>query len=58
MEDFNFYQKNKKLNSSIISRIEENLKRDEIRGQKIFDDYMDFHPRDENFFEWIREQTV
>jgi hypothetical protein len=53
MEDYNFYQKNKKLNPSIIIRIEENLKRDEIRGQKIFDDYMDFHPRDEDFFEWL-----
>ena len=58
MEDCNFYQKNKKLNPSVISRIEENLKRDEVRGQKIFDDYMDFHPRDEEFFEWVREQTA
>jgi len=55
IKDFNFYQKNKKLEPSIISRIEENLKRDEIRGQKIFDDYMDFHPRDEEFFEWLKE---
>jgi len=55
--DFNFYQKNKKLEPSLISRIEENLKRDEIRGQKIFDDYMDFHPKDTDFFEWIREFT-
>jgi len=54
MKDCNFYQKNKKLEPSISSRIEENLKRDEIRGQKIFDDYMDFHPKDEEFFEWIR----
>jgi len=54
IEDCNFYQKNKKLEPSILSRIEENLKRDEIRGQKIFDDYMDFHPRDEDFFEWLR----
>jgi hypothetical protein len=54
MEDYNFYQKNKKLNPTIIPRIEENLKRDEIRGQKIFDDYMDFHPRDEEFFEWLQ----
>ena len=58
MKDCHFYQKNKKLEPSIVSRIEENLKRDEIRGQKIFDDYMDFHPRDEDFFEWIRERTV
>jgi len=56
IEDYNFYQKNKKLNPTIIARIEENLKRDEIRGQKIFDDYMDFHPRDEEFFEWL--QTI
>jgi hypothetical protein len=54
MEDYNFYQKSKKLNPTIIARIEENLKRDEIRGQKIFDDYMDFHPRDEEFFEWLQ----
>jgi hypothetical protein len=58
MEDCNFYQKNKKLEPSILSRIEENLKRDEIRGQKIFDDYMDFHPRDEEFFKWIRENCL
>jgi hypothetical protein len=51
--DYNFYKKNKKLDKSIILRIEENLKRDEIRGQKIFDDYMDFHPRDEEFFKWL-----
>jgi hypothetical protein len=55
IKDFNFYQKNKKLEPSMLSRIEENLKRDEIRGQRIFDDYMDFHPRDEEFFEWIGE---
>ncbi|MDR2594163.1 MAG: DUF4954 family protein [Fibromonadaceae bacterium] len=53
--DYNFYQKNKKLMPSISSRIEENLKRDEIRGQKIFDDYMDFHPKNAEFFEWIGE---
>jgi hypothetical protein len=54
IEDYNFYQKNKKLNPSVIARIEENLKKDEIRGQKIFDDYMDFHPKDEDFFEWLQ----
>jgi len=54
IKDFNFYQQNKKLEPSMLSRIEENLKRDEIRGQKIFDDYMDFHPKDEEFFEWIK----
>jgi carbonic anhydrase/acetyltransferase-like protein (isoleucine patch superfamily) len=53
IEDYNFYQKNKKLNPAIISRIEKNLKRDEIRGKEIFDDYAEFHPRDEEFFEWI-----
>jgi len=53
MEDYNYYQKNKKLNPSIISRIEENLNRDSERGQKIFDDYMDFHPKDDGFFEWL-----
>ncbi|MDR2731804.1 MAG: DUF4954 family protein [Fibromonadaceae bacterium] len=52
--DYDFYKRNGKLNESIISRIEENLKRDELRGQKIFDDYMDFHPRDEEFFRWLR----
>jgi hypothetical protein len=58
MKDCNFYQKNKKLEPSILSRIEENLKKDEIRGQKIFDDYMEFHPRDEEFFEWIGELSL
>jgi carbonic anhydrase/acetyltransferase-like protein (isoleucine patch superfamily) len=53
IEDYNFYKKNKALNGSIIQRIEENLKRDETRGQIIFDDYMDFHPRDEEFFDWL-----
>ncbi|MDR2554583.1 MAG: DUF4954 family protein [Fibromonadaceae bacterium] len=57
MEDCNFYQKNKKLSPTIITRIEENLKRDEVRGQKIFDDYMDFHPRDEEFFEWLQTMS-
>jgi len=55
IEDCNFYQKNKKLSGSVISRIEKNLERDCERGQKIFDDYMDFHPRDEEFFEWLHE---
>jgi len=54
MEDYNFYKKNKKLSIAIISRIEENLKRDCERGQKVFDDYMDFHPKDEEFFEWLK----
>jgi len=54
MEDYNFYKKNKKLDPTIIARIEENLKRDEFRGQKIFDDYMDFHPIDGEFFEWLQ----
>jgi len=58
MEDYNFYQKNKKLRPSISSRVEENLKRDEIRGQKIFDDYMDFHPKNADFFEWIGELSL
>jgi carbonic anhydrase/acetyltransferase-like protein (isoleucine patch superfamily) len=53
IEDYNFYQINKKLSPAIIERIEENLKRDETRGQKIFDDYMEFHPRDEEFFNWL-----
>ena len=53
MEDYNFYQKNKKLSPSVILRIEENIKRDEIRGKEIFDDYMEFHPRDEDFFNWL-----
>jgi len=57
MNDCNYYKKNKKLEPSIIFRIEENLKRDEIRGQKIFDDYMDFHPKDNEFFEWVGEQS-
>jgi carbonic anhydrase/acetyltransferase-like protein (isoleucine patch superfamily) len=56
-KDYNFYQKNKKLDPSIISRIEENLKRDEMRGKEIFDDYMEFHPRAEEFFEWIESFT-
>ncbi|MDR0516905.1 MAG: DUF4954 family protein [Fibromonadaceae bacterium] len=51
--DCDFYKKNKKISESIIFRIEENLKKDESRGQKIFDDYMSFHPRDEEFFKWI-----
>jgi carbonic anhydrase/acetyltransferase-like protein (isoleucine patch superfamily) len=53
IEDYNYYQKNKKLNPSIISRIEKNLERDYERGQKIFDDYMDFHPKDEEFLDFI-----
>ncbi|MDR2580185.1 MAG: DUF4954 family protein [Fibromonadaceae bacterium] len=52
-EEYDFYKKNKKIKESIIFRIEENLKRDEARGQKIFDDYMEFHPRDEEFFRWV-----
>jgi hypothetical protein len=55
MEDYNFYMENKKLSMPTISRIEENLKRDCERGQKIFDDYMEFHPRDEEFFDWLSE---
>jgi len=55
IEDYNFYQKNKKFSPSMLSRIEENLKRDEVRGQKIFDDYMDFHPKNADFFEWLGE---
>ncbi len=55
VEDCNFYKKNKKLSIAVISRIEENLKRDNERGQKIFDDYMEFHPRDEEFFKWLSE---
>jgi hypothetical protein len=57
-EDCSFYQKNRKLGESIIFRIEENKARDDKRGQKIFDDYMEFHPRDEEFFEWLRALTV
>ncbi len=55
MEDCNFYQKNKKLNPSVISRIEKNLERDYERGQKIFDDYMDFHPKDEEFLDYLND---
>jgi len=58
MEDYNFYQKNKKLSPYMVSRAQENLKRDEIRGQKIFDDYMDFHPKNAEFFEWIAELSL
>jgi carbonic anhydrase/acetyltransferase-like protein (isoleucine patch superfamily) len=57
MEDYNFYKKNKKLSTSVISRIEENLKRDSERGQKIFDDYMEFHPKDEDFFDWLSKPS-
>jgi len=53
VEDCSFYQKNKKLNPSVIFRIEKNRERDCNRGQEIFDDYMEFHPRDEEFFEWL-----
>jgi hypothetical protein len=55
--DCDFYRKNKKMSESIVFRIEENLKRDEQRGQKIFDDYMAFHPRDEEFFQWVFERV-
>ncbi|MCL2101853.1 MAG: DUF4954 family protein [Fibromonadales bacterium] len=54
-EDCDFYRKNKKIKETIIFRIEENLKKDELRGQKIFDDYMEFHPRDEEFLKWVYE---
>jgi len=57
-EDCSFYQKNGKLSESIIFRIEENKARDDKRGQKIFDDYMEFHPRDEEFFEWLHTLTT
>lgn len=56
IEDYNFYIKNKKLNPSILERIEKNLERDNIRGQKIFDDYEIFHPKDNEFFEWLAEK--
>ena len=55
MGDYNFYKKNKNLSKFVISRIEKNLERDCERGQKIFDDYMEFHPRDEEFFKWLHE---
>ncbi|MDR1830824.1 MAG: DUF4954 family protein [Candidatus Fibromonas sp.] len=55
MEDCNFYRKNKKLNPSVISRIEKNLERDSERGQKVFDDYMDFHPKDEDFLNFLHD---
>jgi len=55
IEDSSFYRKNKKLNPSVISRIEKNLERDCERGQKIFDDYMDFHPKDEDFLNSLHD---
>ncbi|MDR3001243.1 MAG: DUF4954 family protein [Fibromonadaceae bacterium] len=55
IEDYNYYQKNKKLNPSILSRVEENLERDYERGQKIFDDYMEYHPKDEEFLNYLHD---
>ena len=55
MEDCNFYRENKKLNPSVISRVEKNLERDCKRGQKIFDDYIDFHPKDEDFLDFLHD---
>ncbi|MCL2282529.1 MAG: DUF4954 family protein [Fibromonadales bacterium] len=58
VEDCSFYRKNKKLNPSIIPRIEKNLERDCERGQEIFEDYMEFHPKDEEFLSYIQEKTA
>ena len=57
LDDYAFYKKNKKLNPPIIARVEDGLRRDDKRGQEIFDDYMEFHPKDEEFFEWLNENA-
>lgn len=54
-EDFEYYIKTKKLNKEIYKRVEYCLERDYARGKKIFDDYEEFHPLDEGFWNWLKE---
>jgi len=55
VEDYSFCKKNKKLNPSIITRIEKNWERDCKRGQEIFGDYMEFHPKDKEFLDYLHD---
>jgi len=56
-EDYSFYKQNKKLNPSIIPRIENNWERDYKRGQEIFDNYADFHPKDKEFLDYLHDHS-
>lgn len=58
VEDYSFYIQNKKLNPSIIPRIEKNWERDCKRGQEIFDNYMDFHPKDKEFLDYLHDHSA
>ena len=57
VEDCAYYKKHKKFNPSIISRIEKNLERDCKRGQEVFDDYMEFHPKDQEFLDYLHDHS-
>jgi len=57
VEDCSFYKKHKKLNPSIIHRIEKNWERDCKRGREIFDDYTEFHPKDKEFLDYLHDHS-